>query len=367
MEAFITAIATASPVHKRSQAEAAIFIADAMGLQGKKRKQLETFFANSGIDYRYSVLTDYTKEMGDFSFFPNTHDFEPFPSTAARMGIYKKEALQLALTAIQNCAAKLTDFSLSEITHLITISCTGMYTPGIDIELVHTLPLKSSTQRTAINFMGCYGAFNGLKTADTICRANPEAKVLVVSVELCSLHLQKIPVMDNIISSVIFGDGAGAAIVESKPRATRSLALENFYCDIIPDSNEQMAWHIGNTGFEMALSAYVPATIKTGIADFSKRIAAKYKMPLTDIDLFAIHPGGKKILEACEKALNITKEDNKYAYEILKNYGNMSSASILFVLEALLRDIDDNDHNKKIMGLGFGPGLTLESMLLRIS
>jgi alpha-pyrone synthase len=367
MEAFITSIATASPLHKRSQAESAIFIADAMGLEGKKRKQLETFFANSGIDYRYSVLADYTKSLGEFSFFPNSSDFEPFPSTAERMRIYKNEALQLAVTAIQNCIAKLDNFSLSDITHLITVSCTGMYTPGIDIELVQSLPLKSSTQRTAINFMGCYGAFNGLKTADAICRANPQAKVLLISVELCSLHLQKIPVMDNIISSVIFGDGAGAAIIEAQPTAAPCLALENFYCDIIPDSEKQMAWHIGNTGFEMALSAYVPATIKSGIAHFSEKLFEKYKITLADIDLFAIHPGGKKILEACEKSLGISKEENKYAYEILKNYGNMSSATILFVLEALLRDINTNDRNKKIMGLGFGPGLTLESMLLRIN
>jgi alpha-pyrone synthase len=368
MQAFITAIATASPKHKRSQTEAAGFIAEAMGLTGRTRKKLENLFANSGIDSRYSVLADYTKPMGDFSFFPNTLDFEPFPSTAERMHIYKNEALKLATTAVKKCAAKLKHFSLTNITHLITVSCTGMYTPGIDIELVQSLPLSLNTERTAINFMGCYGVFNGLKTANAICRADPNAKVLLVSVELCSLHLQKIPSMDNVISSAIFGDGAGAVIIESKASTTTpSLSLENFYCHIIPESNEQMTWHIGNTGFEMALSSYVPATIKSGIAEFCNLLLAKHQIKLSDIDLFAIHPGGKKILEACEESLGITTEDNRYAYEILNNYGNMSSATMLFVLEAIMRDINPEDRDKKIMGLGFGPGLTLESMLLRVS
>jgi alpha-pyrone synthase len=366
MQTYITAIATANPPFKRAQSEAAIFIANAMKLEGKEKTRLLRLFANSGINYRYSVLGDYTKSMGEFYFFPNNENFEPFPTTADRMAIYKTEAIKLAMRAATQCIAKLDPLPLTAITHLITVSCTGMYTPGLDIELVQQLELNPHTERTAINFMGCYGAFNGIKVAKAICQANPCANVLLVCVELCSLHFQKNPIMDNVIANVLFGDGAAAAIIQGEKKVSQALELENFYCDIIPDSNKDMAWHIGDYGFEMALSAYVPNIIKSGINKFILRLLSHQNYTLADIDFFAIHPGGKKILEAFEKALEIPKSANRHAYTILKNYGNMSSTTILFVLSELLSDINKKDHHKKVMSMGFGPGLTLESMLLRI-
>ena len=367
METFITAIGTANPIHKRSQAYAADFIANLMGLSATKQKRLVTLYTNSGIDYRYTVLEDYTKEFQDFTFFPPSADFEPFPTTAARMDVYKKEAIELAISAVNNCLKNLSNFSLSKVTHLITVSCTGMYTPGIDIGLVKRLNLNSYTQRTAINFMGCYGAFIGLKTANAICKADPDATVLLVCVELCSLHVQKDQQLDNVFANLLFGDGAAAAIIQSEKTDTAALALEQFHNELIPDTNEEMAWHIGDTGFEMALSAYVPQIIKSGIAEFSEKILAKMNYKISDIDFFGIHPGGRKILEACETALGITARDNRYSYDVLRNYGNMSSCTMLFVIAAIIRDLGEQDHGKKILGLGFGPGLTLEAMLMRVT
>jgi alpha-pyrone synthase len=367
MESFIIGIGIANPVFQRPQTFTADFIANLMGFVGKKRLRLLDLFKDSGIDYRYSVLEDYTKSLGDFSFFSNDADGEPFPSTSARMRIYKEEALKLSLQAVQNCVAELPDFSFSDITHVITVSCTGMYTPGLDIELVQTLKLKTHTQRTTINFMGCYGAFCALKMANAICLSTPDATILIVSVELCSLHVQKNPSLDNLFANLLFGDGAAAVLVQSGAVRKPALALENFYCELAPDTAHAMAWHIGDTGFEMALSSYVPKIIKSGIKSFIAKLLTLQNIHFDEIDFFAIHPGGKKILEACEDALNITAEDNRYAYHVMKKFGNMSSCTILFVIHSILKERSASDQDKKILCLGFGPGLTLESMLLRLA
>jgi alpha-pyrone synthase len=366
MESFITGLGTANPDFQRSQAVTADFIANLMNLNDKKRTRLMELFTNSGIENRYSVLEDYTKSSGDFTFFSNNSNFEPFPSTADRMRVYKQEALKLSLLAIENCIATLDGFALNDITHVITVSCTGMYTPGLDIELVQHLKLKTQTQRTAINFMGCYGAFTGLKAANAICKSEPAATVLLVCVELCSLHVQKNQTLDNLFANLLFGDGAAAVIIQSQVTRLPALALENFYCELAPESKQAMTWHIGDTGFEMSLSSYVPKIIKSGIKKFSANLLALQNNQLSDIAFFAIHPGGKKILEACEHALGISAADNRYAYAVMRQFGNMSSCTVLFVIKAILNERNNQDHQKKILGLGFGPGLTLESMLLRL-
>jgi predicted naringenin-chalcone synthase len=282
------------------------------------------------------------------------------------MQIYKDNALNLAIEAIENCFANLDQFDRHQITHLVTVSCTGMYAPGIDIEIVQNLQLNSSTKRTSINFMGCYGAFNAIKVADSICRASPNAKVLMVCVELCTIHFQKSMSLDNIISNSIFADGAAAALIESQSNKKKYFSLEHFHCDLLPQTNKEMAWHISDSGFDIVLSSYVPEIIETGIAKFTHNMLSQYKIKIADIDFFAIHPGGLKILQACEASLGISPEQNKYAYHVLKNYGNMSSATILFVLKALFDDLDCQDNGKLIFSCAFGPGLTLESMLLKV-
>lgn len=359
----IAAIGTAVPTFRGAQKKVVEFMGEALQLTATQIHRLQTLYQNSGIDYRHSVLDDFAKKRGEFNFFPNEKT-AAFPSTAKRMEVYKQNALPLALQAIHNCFSSLKNFDPQEITHLITVSCTGMYAPGIDIEIIERLNLSTSIQRTAINFMGCYGAFNAIKVAHAICKADPHAKVLIVSVELCTLHFQKSKKSNDVIASTLFADGAGAVLIQSVNENKKYFSLENFYCDLLPQSKQEMAWHIADQGFDMALSAYVPRCIESGIAAFMQKLLKQPKLGINNIDYFAIHPGGVKILEACENALKISSEKNNYSYQVLRNYGNMSSATILFVLKALWDDVKLKSQ-KNIFCCAFGPGLTLESMLLK--
>jgi alpha-pyrone synthase len=366
VKAAIRAIGTATPKFKRAQLEAVDLIAAGLQLSLVEKRRLKSIYKGTGIEYRYSVLSDYCKEPGRFEIFPN-HPSSPFPTTAERMQIYKNEACPLALSAVKNCLESLGNFDKQTITHLITVSCTGMYAPGIDIELVHALQLNTTVQRTTINFMGCYGAFNGLKVADAICKADPKATVLIVCVELCSIHFQNNRAMDSLISNAIFADGAAATIVQVAQEGESGLCLETFHCDLLAQTSKEMAWHIGDSGFDIVLSSFIPEIIKTGISAFVEGLLDKYQTTWSDIAFYAIHPGGIKILEACEKALNIKAHMNQYSYEVLRNYGNMSSATVLFVLKSIWNNLGRLDHQKLIFSCAFGPGLTLESMLLKIN
>lgn len=364
MASAITAIGTATPPFKRRQLETAELIAAGVYLRPAEKRFLNSIYKATEIEYRHSVLSDYCATPGEFEFFPN-EPHTPFPTTSERMLIYKKNALPLALSAIKNCFNEASDFDTKNITHLITVSCTGMYAPGIDIEIIQQLKLKSTIQRTAINFMGCYGAFNGLKIADAICNANPDANVLMVCVELCTIHFQHQMTKENILANALFADGAAAVIVQRSNSQQKRFELSRFHCDLLPQSTQEMAWHIADSGFDIVLSAYVPEIIESGIASFIETLLNQHMLSLSAIDFYAIHPGGVKILQACEKALGLHRKQNHYAYHILKNYGNMSSATILFVLHAIWNDLNENDDQKNIFSCAFGPGLTLESMLLK--
>lgn len=359
MDIGITAIGTANPLYRRPQLETADLISAGFHLKASEKRLLNSIYKSTGIATRYSVLADYSKSAGEFDFFPNQPEL-PFPTTKARMQIYKKNALPLAIQAIENC---LQAVDIRNITHVITISCTGMYAPGMDIEIVQHFNLNPHIKRTAIQFMGCYAAFNGMKVAYDICATDKNAKVLLVAVELCTIHLQKNMTLDNIISNAIFADGAAAILIENSTKS-KTLLFKGFHCDLMPETQDEMAWQIADSGFDILLSSYVPHAIQQGIMDFTKNLLQQYDMTKDNIHLYAIHPGGVKILEACEEALEITKEDNKYAYQVLRDFGNMSSATILFVLKAIW---DDFQPEKNIFSCAFGPGLTLESMLLRTS
>ncbi|CAN5354189.1 type III polyketide synthase [soil metagenome] len=360
----ITCIGTATPPYKQLQIHTAELIANSLNLTSSEKRVLKSIYKATGIEQRYSVLSDYCKSVGEFTFFPNEKN-ALFPSTAARMEVYKENALGLALLAIENCLANLVYFNKNDITHLITVSCTGMYAPGIDIEIVHKLNLNPSTKRTAISFMGCYGAFNAIKIADAICKADKDATVLIVCIELCTIHLQKSMNLDDIISNSLFSDGAAAILVQAKTQQEKFFTLQHFHNDLLPQTNEQMAWRIGDYGFDIVLSSYIPEIIQSGIGMFAENLLKQANFTLADVDFYAIHPGGRKILEACETALDIDKDDNKYSYEILRNYGNMSSATVLFVLKAIWEDINYQHDQKNIFSCAFGPGLTLESMMLK--
>lgn len=362
---FITAIGTATPENKFSQSTIADFMVRAMQMDDSAERKLRALFRITGIETRYSVIADYGKTEG-YDFYSNHANMEPFPSTANRLALYRRHALSLSLQSIGNCLSRLKNLDKKTITHLIVVSCTGMYAPGLDIDLVKSLHLSPHTQRLCINFMGCYAAFNGLKQADIICKADENAKVLVVCTELCSIHFQKQITDDNLLANALFADGSAAILVETTPREGLNLKPISFYCDLATEGEQDMAWTVGDLGFEMKLSSYVPDIIQKGIKSLAHSLLGQVSNSFNDVSYYAIHPGGKKILEVIEKELVLTKRQNKPAYDILRDYGNMSSPTVLFVLEEICKKLNGVDDGKKILSFAFGPGLTLESMILEI-
>ncbi len=362
---YITAIGTANPPNKVSQSTIADFMVRAMQLNEEDARKMRALYRATGIESRYSVLEDYGKKDG-FGFYSNTRDMEPFPSTKKRLDIFREHSLKISLEAISNCLDRRPGFDKKSLTHLVVVSCTGMYAPGLDIDIIKSMGLSFNIQRLCINFMGCYAAFNGLKLADTFCNTPPGARVLVVCTELCSLHFQKENNEDNMLANALFADGSAALLVESEPCKGLNLKPESFYCDIATEGEHSMAWTVGDLGFEMKLSSYVPGVIRRGIKQLTNSLLERISQKLSDVSYFAIHPGGKKILEAIELELGLSKEQNHYAYEVLKNYGNMSSPTVLFVINELCKNLNGVDGGKSILSFAFGPGLTLESMLLKI-
>lgn len=362
---YITSIGTATPPHALSQQAIAEFMVRAMQLGEDDARKLRVLFRASGIETRYSVLEDYGRKNA-FTFYENSPGMEPFPSTRRRLELYRKHALATSLDAVSSCLAPITHFRKDSITHLVVVSCTGMYAPGLDIDLVKALGLNSTIQRTSINFMGCYAAFNALKIAAAACEEKPGAKVLIVCTELCSIHFQKENTEDNMLANALFGDGSAAVLVESTTRSGFNLFLESFHCELATEGEHDMTWTVGDLGFEMRLSSYVPDVVGGGIRNLTRALLAKTQQSLDAVSFFAIHPGGKRILETIENELGLTKSQNHFAYDVLKKYGNMSSPTVLFVLHEVRRSLNEHDHDKQILSFAFGPGLTLESMVLRI-
>ena len=369
MPSYLGAIGTANPVHRIAQPQIADFMAQALEFGENDARKLRALYRVSGIEHRYSVLPDYGRTNGNYTFFPNTPGLEPFPSVGQRMAVYRREALPLATEAVRDCLRQVPDVAPASITHVITVSCTGMYAPGLDIELVQALGLRPNVRRTCVNFMGCYAAVNAVKLADAFCLADARARVLIVSIELCTLHFQKSAEEDHLVSNALFGDGAAAVLVQAVPlpNGAPSLVLQAFHCGLEPDGYDDMAWHINDFGFEMTLSSYVPKLIQRGIRHLTDGLLDSLPLQLADIRHFAIHPGGRKILETIEAELGLTRADNRHAYRVLRDYGNMSSATVLFVLRDVLAYATPADHGAPVLSFAFGPGLTMEAMLLEMS
>jgi predicted naringenin-chalcone synthase len=277
------------------------------------------------------------------------------------MKIYEKEALKLAVRSVNDMNLR---FPLNEVTHLITFSCTGMYAPGLDIDLVSALGLKSNIQRFSVNFMGCYAGLTVLKLADSIVRADPNARVLAVGVEICSIHFQKALEDDFLLSNALFGDGAASFVVESAPRAGKNILNQAFQCELIPEGSGDMAWHIRDFGFEMRLSSYIPKLINGSMNSMLNDLFQDLHISTKDVRQYAIHPGGRKILDTLSETLKLKETDLDASYEVLNQYGNMSSVTVIFVLRQLLTKLGDSDNGDSILSMAFGPGLTMESALL---
>lgn len=356
--AYINQISTANPGKALDQSNIADFMTTAMELNEEEERKLKAVFRLSGIKTRYSVIEDYAfKEDKDWTFYPKVNRHQTM-GTDKRMHLYQTHALPLVKTALK---AILERTSSKDFTHLITVSCTGMFAPGLDIQLIKCCGFNPSIERTSIQFMGCFAAINALKTARHICESDKTAKVLIVCIELCTIHFQSHYNEDNLLANTLFGDGAACVVVTNE--AKNSLyEITGFESIVDNDSESEMAWHIGNLGFEMKLTSYVPNIIEIRIEKLTNMLVTKFQLTLKDIHHYAIHPGGKRILDAVEKGLNLPKHVNEVAHEILQKFGNMSSPTVLFVLNALHNKIPSN---KNVLSFAFGPGLTMESMLLK--
>jgi len=355
----IVSIGTAVPEYKHEQQRIFEFMSRVYAVNEIEKRKLKFLYKHSGIQTRYSVLPDYSVSADEWEFFTPTENLEPFPSIEKRMKSFRQHAAPLSIKAINNC---LKDFPIKNVTHLITVSCTGMSAPGLDLELMELLDLPVTTWRTSINFMGCYAAIHALKVADVICKADSSANVLIVCVELCTLHFQKKYSPDNISSGILFGDGAAAVMVTGNNK-TEGMSIDHFYSSVSIKGKQEMAWEMSSSGFLLTLSGYIPDLIEEDFNHFTNAAMKGTGLTKEDITHWCIHPGGKKILEAVHNSLGFTNGQLQHCYDVLNDYGNMSSPTVLFVLERIQETLDKKQRNH-IFGAAFGPGLTIETFIL---
>lgn len=357
----IISISTEVPVYKHTQQHLLEFMKGAYNAGEKESRILSHLYKHSGIETRYSVIPDFTLPITEWQFFPKSRNLEPFPNLEYRMQWFAKQAMPLSLKCAEKCIDGIIE--KKEITHLITVSCTGMSAPGLELELMEAMGLNTNTTRTSINFMGCYAAIHGLKMANDIVTAQPASKVLLVCTELCSLHFQKTFNDDQITAPLLFGDGCAAALVCSDNDLSRGIRLDSFYSEVLKGAKDSMSWRLSSNGFVMTLDADVPELFRADILPLKKRAIEKAGFTEDTIKHYCIHPGGKRILEALGKGLSITDEDLTASYKILREYGNMSSATILFVLKEMWANLPV-DNGAHIFAAAFGPGLTMESVIM---
>lgn len=356
----ITEIGTANPTHKHKQLSILKFMQQTLPLDETKSRLLSLLYHRSGISTRYSVLSDYSSDKKDFEFYPKGGDSTTFPDLEKRMQIYEETALELSVNAIRNT---LSDEKLSEVTHLITVTCTGLSAPGLDLQLVEELGLSPTIFRTSVNFMGCYAAIHGLKLANALAISTQNAKVLVVCTELCTLHFQESIEIDQLTSALLFADGSAACLVESDA-GQAGLQISNFFSKIVSEGKQDMAWGLSSTGFQMVLSNHIPKLVESEIGNLLDSAMKMLQWQPEDVAHWAIHPGGKDILFATQKALALPEGMLEPSFDVLKNYGNMSSPTILFVLKEIMNRAKSGE---RIFGAAFGPGLTLESIQLTVN
>ncbi len=363
MAVYIQNIATSVPKENFEQSFLRDKMKEHMGSRPAAARFIHSLYANSGIEKRHTVVNDFHSNGHPRLFFQNEGELEQ-PSTGTRNELYTKFAKELYLETAGKLLAD-NDILKKEITQVITVSCTGFYAPEPAFQIVTELGLPTSTERYHIGFMGCFGVFPALKMARSFCEANPDAVVMVVAVELCSLHLQDSEETDHLISATVFADGAAGAIVSSKKSENKTppYKLDAFQTSIVGESEEDMAWTIGDTGFDMVLSTYIPDIIQSNLDTALRPIMDSYKITYDDITNWAVHPGGRAILDKVEQNIPLQPAQLRSSRTVLANYGNMSSATILFVLKELLRTPAQSEA-ERTLAMSFGPGITVESALL---
>lgn len=345
--AFINAIGTAVPpyeVHRKF-----VDYAPRLLSAERNRRAFARMAERAQIERRYSFLEpDPAPDRLDRGAF---YARGRFPDTASRMQVFQQHAFALAARALDDLG--IAPYR-SAVTHLIITSCTGFYAPGLDLEIVERLGLDPGVERTIIGFMGCYAALNALKLARHIVRSEPGARVVVLNLELCTLHLQETDDLETVLSFLIFADGCAASLISAEPRG---LELKSFHATVVPDTGDQITWTIGRSGFDMRLSGKVPGTIGTRLPQAMRGVLGG--RDVRDIRFWAIHPGGRSVLDAIEQALRLERQELHHSRQVLRDFGNMSSATVMFVLRAIAAVPGTGPG----CAMAFGPGLTVESMV----
>ncbi|MEJ7586496.1 MAG: type III polyketide synthase [Ferruginibacter sp.] len=359
----IVSIATGVPRYKHLQENISSFAETIYCEDEIAVRKMKFLYRHSGISTRYSVIPDYSPSEAGGSFYEKTADLEPFPNLEKRMECYIENAANLSIDTINKCIGGKIDSS--DITHLITVSCTGLSAPGLDLEIMETMGLRRNLSRSSVNFMGCYAGVHALKMADAICHNDIGANVVIVCTELCTLHFQKENSIDNITSTLLFADGCAAVLVQHKDTKNKGFTLRNFYSEVEFKGRKDMSWALSSKGFLMTLSGYVPELVKKDFNPLVENALQHASLNKEDITHWCIHPGGKKILEAIEHSTGLSKAHLQYSYDILNDYGNMSSPTLLFVLEKILREFQQQPPEKTatVFSAAFGPGLTMETFI----
>jgi len=356
----ILGIGLALPPYTLKQHETAQIACDISRPSHSGARVLKAFYEKTSIQKRGSVLLERVMKKGDFKqtfFSAKKHTDDLGPGTKKRMLVYEEEAPKLALRASKRALAD-AKVKAGDITHLVLVSCTGFSSPGIDVRLIRGLKLRPDIERAQIGFMGCHGVINGLRVAKALAAQNAKHKVLLCSVEIASIHYSYGKETGALIANALFADGASACVIASTPKKSSWSIHESGSC-IFPDSEDAMSWRIGDHGFEMSLSAKIPSLIQANLKPWLSRWLAKNGMSLQDVKSWAIHPGGPRVLEAVTQSLSIPESAATHSRIILQSCGNMSSATILFILERMQRV----DAPLPCVAIGFGPGLAAEAAL----
>jgi alpha-pyrone synthase len=350
--AYINRIATAVPEHDVH--DSFVAFAEKMLHDPRLRAVFRRMASRAEIGHRYSFLNPH-KGSGDFSSHDAAQFYQlgAFPSTAQRMELFEQTAPLLMRKAVDRLG--LDEDERSSITHVLVTCCTGLYAPGLDFEIVDHLGLPASVERTMVGFMGCYAAINAMKLARHIVRSDPKAGVLMLNLELCTLHFQETQDLEQVLSFLVFADGAAASLITSH---AQGFAMDSFKAMMVPNTRELITWKIRGLGFDMLLSGQVPG-------ELGRSLGGSALMTERDaIDLWAVHPGGRSILDAVEKALELPNDALAASRDVLSRFGNMSSATIMFVLEQLMNQAQAGQSG---CAMAFGPGLTAETMRFHVA
>jgi predicted naringenin-chalcone synthase len=367
MHAAVLGIGTALPTTRIPQ-EVSVAAARALCAEDPGHDELlASLYRQSGIQNRHVMFNHdeveriaFGRGSCDSPFVPDAQHPRG-PSTGARMRRFEREARPLALAA-SSMALGDAGTDVSDVTHLVTVSCTGMSAPGIDFDLISDLRINANVERTNIGFMGCHGALNGLRVARAFVRSDPSARVLLCAVELCSLHYYYGWNPKRMVGNVLFSDGAAAVVLGPQPLAKADdWILAGGGAGLFPNSASAMSWHIGDHGFDMNLSAKVPGLIERNLLPWIVSWLASQSLTVRDVASWAIHPGGPRILLSVQEALSLPDESTETSRAILSQYGNMSSTTVLFILRELIRGTAP----RPCVALGFGPGLAVEAALFR--